>query len=455
MAERAGRAASIWDITMEPKKLLSNTETDAAAQPHGVESTTPHVASGGNPTGALPSNTAPYTCTAGTKVLRAAVDSLYLSYPGSITEETSIRLETLKEYAQSQAADKPNLAQLSHGDHIFQVKDRGRHPFAFILQDPWFRIEVSSLAAASAPLAHCKLASEPLTFEGPAAVERELRQIVNVLGNTEGEANVSRADLCVDFVTDCDISKLTESDWVSRARNFSQHSVARQFSGWSIGQGGNLSCRLYNKLLEIEKSGKTYLFDIWRDQGWDGIQTVWRLEFQFRRDALRELEVKTFSQFMAKLGGLWRYSTERWLRLTIPNEADTTQSRWPLHSMWEALVLADWGIEQEVSRRSPPRSAGPSDHYLFFNGLSPLTSFMAREGIIDVDTGIREFFLRAKDYHFEQGVRITGVDFEEYVRSKVAQKARSYSSMKNNEVAGVSDPGNAAVARAYRKRRDG
>ena len=442
---------------MELGKQKKNHYGAAAERCNGGLQGSHYTASGGHPTGAPPSNTAPSTCITGTKVLRTAVDSLYLSYPGNITEETSIRLETLKGYAQSQLADRPDLAQFSHGGHIFQVKDRGRHPFAYILHDPWFRIEVSGLAATSAPLAHCKLASEPLTFEGPVAVERELRGIVEALGNPEAEANVSRADLCVDFVTDTDVSQLAESDWVSRARNFSQHSVARQFSGWSIGQGGALSCRLYNKLLEIEKSGKTYLFDIWRDLGWDGFQPVWRLEFQFRRDALRELEIKTFSQYMAKLSGLWRYATERWLRLTVPNDTDTTQSRWPLHPMWKVLVQADWKVEmkQEVRRRSTPKVGGPSDHYLFFNGLSPLTSFMAREGITDVEKGIHEFFLQAKDYHFQQGIRITGVDFDEYIRAKVAQKARAYSSMKNSEVAGVPDPGNAAVARAYRRLRDG
>lgn len=190
-----------------------------------------------NNLGAQSSNTAPYTCKTNTKILRVGVDSLYLSYPGSITEETSIRFKKLKELAQSQAEGNSHLAQWDCRGRIFKVHDRGRHPFAYILHDPWFRIELSSITATSAPMAHCKLASQALTFEGPKSVESELKQIIETLGIPEDEARVSRADLCVDFVTDCDISNLAESDWVTRARTMSQHSVKRQFSGWSIGQG--------------------------------------------------------------------------------------------------------------------------------------------------------------------------------------------------------------------------
>ena len=367
--------------------------------------------------------------------------------------------------AQSQAEGNSHLAQWECRGRIFKVHDRGRHPFAYILHDPWFRIELSSLTASSAPLAHCKLASQALTFEGPKSVESELRQIIEALGIPEDEARVSRADLCVDFVTDCDIGNLSESDWVTRARTMSQHSVKRQFSGWSIGQGGDISCRLYNKTLEIQTSEKTYMYDIWSDLGWDGKQTVWRLEFQYRREALRGFDIKSFTQFMEQMGGLWRYSSENWLRLTIPSDSDTTQSRWPLHPMWETLSQADWGVESGVSRRSPPQRVGPSDRYLFLNGLSPLTSFMAREQLTDIKAGIDEFYSRARDFHLERAHNrdehpfreyISGYDdFDGYVHEKVAQKAREYSSMKNNEVAGIKDPGDEAVAEEYRKRSDG
>lgn len=207
------------------------------------------------------------------------------------------------------------------------------------------------------------------------------------------------------------------------------------------------------------------MYDIWMDQGWDVKQTVWRLEFQYRREALRGFNIKSFSQFMEQMGGLWNYSTEKWLRLTIPSESDSTQSRWPLHSMWETLSLADWGVESGVSRRSPPLSVAPSDHYLFLNGLSPLTSFMAREHITDINTGIENFYSSARDFHLRRAhdrdehpfrEYISAYDdIEGYIAQKVAQKSREYSSMKNSEVAGIDDPGDEAVAKEYRTRSDG
>lgn len=32
----------------------------------------------------------------------------------------------------------------------------------------------------------------------------------------------------------------------------------------------------------------------------------------------------------------------RRLRLTLPNEADETRSRWPIHPLWQALSSVDW-----------------------------------------------------------------------------------------------------------------
>lgn len=440
------------DTAVNPKPCHSSKATSETLE---REQYAPRPMPHGGYSGAPPSNTAPSTCNSSTKIFRSAIDSLYLSYPGNITEETSIRLKKLKELAQSRNPGDQSLAQWKHNDHIFNISGGGSGLFAYVMSDPSFRIEISSMDTKS-PLAYCRLASKDLTFDGPHAVEKELRGIVEALGPPEDEARVSRVDLCVDFVTDCEIGHLAESDWVSRACHFSQHSVYRHFSGWSIGQGGNLSCRLYNKTLEIEKkSHKTYMFNIWKKQGWDGKQDVWRLEFQFKRESLRGFDIKSFTQLMNSLSGLWQYATEKWLRLTLPSESDSTQSRWPLHPMWQVLSQADWGMPPDLGKRPPPEPSGPTDRHLFLNGVGSISSFMAREKITDVDQGIRDFYEKARYYHLDRAEKFGDFDFDGYILDKVAQKARRYSSMKNNEVAGIDDPGDAAVAREYRNRSDG
>jgi hypothetical protein len=418
----------------------------------------PHAVDGGSKerTGAPSSNTAPANCieSKDTKLLRVGVDSLYLSYHGTLSAEMAIRLETLKELARSKDPENVKLAQIQIGDHLFEVRDRGSFPYEFILVDSWYRIQIAGLRAEKAPLAHVKIASEPLTFEGPERVEEDLRAVVASLGLVEGPASVSRADLCVDFITDHDISSIREREWVTRARTFSRYTVSRQFSGWSIAAGSDLSARLYNKLLELEKSKKDYFLQIWSDLGWDGIQDVWRLESQYRRDVLRQLGVTDIHDLLRLLGGLWQYFAHEWLRLTCPDPSDTTQTRWPIHPMWGVLQGADWGVEQGCQREKPGTGRPPSERWLFVNSLSGITSFMALEGITDAGEGGKAYFAAARKYH-DALEYLTGLTFQEYVEQKVALKARRYGSIHNQPSDGQPHPMNAAVAREYRRRSDG
>src|SRR5665647_1817599 len=77
--------------------------------------------------GASPSNTAPHnsnnTLPDGFRLLRLAVDSLYLSYPGDITPAVLAVLTKLKERAQSDHPEHQASAQYPLGSHIFEVKD--------------------------------------------------------------------------------------------------------------------------------------------------------------------------------------------------------------------------------------------------------------------------------------------------------------------------------------------
>src|SRR2546421_5760310 len=50
-----------------------------------------------------------------------------------------------------------------------------------------------------------------------------------------------------------------------------------------------ISCSIYNKTLEIkQKSGKTWFYDLWRNNGWDEEVSVWRGEFRFKREFLHK-----------------------------------------------------------------------------------------------------------------------------------------------------------------------
>ena len=69
---------------------------------------------------------------------------------------------------------------------------------------------------------------------------------------------------------------------------------------------------------------------------------MWRLEFEFRREVLAQLQLDALPSVLEHLNGLWSYATTEWLKLCIPSEADKTRSRWPIHPLWMALASIDW-----------------------------------------------------------------------------------------------------------------
>jgi hypothetical protein len=410
------------------------------------------------------SNTVPPTCNTDTIILRTGIDSLYLTYRGELRESSNARLIKCKQLAQSEVPSKASLAQYEIDDHIFEVYGNGRNPYAFILADSNYRIEIAKLGAKLIPMAYCKISSETLTILGADRAVQELTALVSKLGSLDGPPSVSRADICTDFVTQADLSAISEKDFVTKARSFDRHTVRRQFSGFSFSARAPLSARLYNKSLEMQCNyQRPYLEKLWFDAGWNGSLNVWRMEFQFRRAALRQLSIVTYKDLALSLSGLWAHSTNDWLKHTVPSISDKTQTRWPCSNFWREMQQAPWesATEQKLTRVNLERGRVPSDNYLFINGISPLTSFCAREGIERADDGAIAFVAAARHFHNARSVD-TGVDFVNYFTQKIEDKRKAYNVALNSPLDGGIHPADKAVtnslraaAREYRKAKDG
>ncbi len=359
------------------------------------------------------------------RILRAAIDTLEISFKGAIGQPMQTRLAFLKELAQSDDPDKCSLAQIVLGKHLFEVNDTAPRAFSFVLKSPAFYIKVSN--GKTMPLTHIQIGSEYLTKTGVEAALKEAEFITRAIGVIEGGARVSRVDLCVDFVPTIPMDGWPDEAWITRAEDIQRFSRDRQFSGWVIGKG-NIHVRIYDKLREIyEKSGKAYLIYIWQAQDWEYDEGAYRIEFQIRRPMLVKLGMGNPTALLSNLSGLWQYLTGKWLRLTIPQADDTNRSRWPVHPLWEQLMGADWGMAPtQISRIY--KISPIQDQYLFTNGLGALTSFMAREGITDLDEGIAMFFHAADEFHESKGEGL-----EIYFKRKVRGKGREKSTINNIE----------------------
>ncbi len=186
--------------------------------------------------GAPPSNTAPsnYIQENNFKIVHQGTDSLYLSFQGSLSPEWAKKLTRLKILAQDSEPTISATAQVKIGEHIFEVSSRGRGKFMFVLRDNWFHIQVAGLDAHALPVAYVQISSELLTFRSPNEVVSSIRHIVNTITARVLSVSISRVDVCVDFMTDEDLSIITENDWVTRAKSFSRYSENGRFTGWSI-----------------------------------------------------------------------------------------------------------------------------------------------------------------------------------------------------------------------------
>ncbi len=133
----------------------------------------------------------------------------------------------------------------------------------------------------------------------------------------------------------------------------------KQLTGLIFGSySGRLACKIYDKTLEIKQKSpeKQWFYPLWEQYGWDGKADVWRVEFHFTREFLRDLHIDNAYEMLDRFSEMWTYAVGRigggedglpdgWLRLVVPNEDDYTRSRWPVDASWEVIQSAF--IEQE------------------------------------------------------------------------------------------------------------
>lgn len=429
MSDDACKRAALCSQHPQPEH-----EADAKAELDG-RSPASSVSSGSSPSSGAPlSNTAPAICTNpsdGTRILGARVDSLYVSIPGKLFEGVGVELADVKELAKSEDPRIRSTAQYVFGDHVFEVRDRGKGRFPFVLVDNHFHLQVAARRASALPLLYAQISSEVLTRCGVEAPVRDLDFLSLSLGETTDFPRLSRVDLCVDFTTPFRFDAYPQDGWVGRWQTLGSFLKHGRLSGYTFGRGGELSARLYDKTLEITQSHKDYLKAIWSEHGWNGTDQVWRLEFQFRRSVLKELGVGYTRDLKANLGGLWRYACENWLRMVELCGSDQTRSRWPTHPLWTVLTAADWADapSEPLSRVTTART--PSDDRLFVNGLAGLTSFMAREGIESLEEGAQAFLEAAERFHREREPD-SSAQIERYVDVKRREKIRRYNLLASN-----------------------
>jgi hypothetical protein len=141
----------------------------------------------GTSAGASPCNTAPPIYQQQDILpLKKSIDSLYLTYQGIIHRDIEHEFESLKLIASNRTPSDTSEAVFKVLEHCFEVKPAGTRKFAYVLEDNWFYIKVSSSKAIRLPLASVQISSELLTFHPLDEIIERVNGIVSSIGSIHG-----------------------------------------------------------------------------------------------------------------------------------------------------------------------------------------------------------------------------------------------------------------------------
>lgn len=408
--------------------------------------------------GAPPSNTAPANCSSNGEgpsglILCAGVDSLYLSYRGRLLGDVARKLDRKKEAAASEEPGLDLLAQMAVAGHTFEVMPYGRGKFQYVLRDPSFDIQLSNRIKSRLPVAYCQVSSACLLSLGVEAATERLGRVLGELLETDGApASVSRCDLYVDAVEPFDLDQLERGDWVCRARDINDYGTVSHRTGFVFGRGGDISARVYDKTVEIQRSGKDYMKTVWHEAGWQPGQQVIRTEFQLRGSVLKALGFGTLDRLIAEPGALWRYCTTDWLRLAVANPNDATRSRWETRPAWR--MLSQWGFTGETSaaRVNVPMSNVPDDEVIYSRHVSSVSSWMAKHNITDPELAAQDLFDRCANHH-DSLMFVREEGFIDHVKRKAMHKAKGWNKRFGSTIERDDEAFRHAERRTYQRRK--
>jgi hypothetical protein len=215
----------------------------------------------------------------------------------------------------------------------------------------------------------------------------------------------------------------------ARYLRFQAHTGRGKFSGITLGSGGPVRMRLYDKTLELEQQGTDDKRAIehlaWSNAvgGWEPSERVTRLEFQIRGEALDELDMRDPAKLEEKADSVWQYMTQRWARLILPGTA-SRRSRCDLDPKWAAAQAVRFFHAATPARRIRVRSC--ADFGQFFGTiLSHLNGDAVTWGMANEfrKCGPEKAFAQAMPEKDAAGlVRELAEQFGQWVSNALAQK---------------------------------
>ena len=364
------------------------------------------------------------------KVLCSGIDSLYLTIDLKWeNNEFFSKLTKAKEQAHIKGEEEP-IELKTWDDEIityFNILSHGSKGYEWIIKNNEYLIKIGNwLEPSSRPSVFIEIRSETLHKYGTnRAVEIILLLLIYVKA-TIITVRINRVDLYCDILLpeECWSESLKEF-LVSRANKRSWHNEGKIFSGFSIGKGA-IMARLYDKPLEIkQKSNKNWMYDIWGIEKVPAAFKVIRVEFQLRREKVKEYSINTFDDLIDLSPNLWAYCTKEWLKLQDKPGTHHTQRR--TFQWWKTVQSAYHG-SQDANPLVSMEAASQNNGQILRQLIGNVTSMVAINSKGNMPTkesiGLWSFWiLQAFPNAGKYGAMPK--DLENKIKNKMAKHSRS------------------------------
>jgi hypothetical protein len=353
---------------------------------------------------------------AGLRVLSSGIDSLYASAQGVVHEGLLEVFQNMRELCPGEALP----FEFRPGEGYFLLRPHGWRGYPFWLSSPAWEIMVG--AASPFPPLYVQLHAWFLHTVGP---EGAIAETAGLLHREFFAGAVQLVASRIDIYADVQGWSPTAADFDGfvcrgvRRRLYvepqpqQRHGVGRKLSGFTFGKG-HVVARLYDKTLELASRGEDWPTVLWGER--DADAPVWRIEFQFRREALQAVRIRTVEEAITLRQSLWEYGM-RWLSLRAPSD-HAKPSRWPEADVWAALRATRMGAAAEPLIRERRRGA---DQRRLVSGFLGYTSSLAAMAPAPGPSDVKGAVQRALPLG-ERYLRERGLDFAAIVAKKRAMR---------------------------------
>jgi hypothetical protein len=242
--------------------------------------------------------------------------------------------------------------------HIFYAGGKAPN-YRYHVRFPEYHCFISITQSASrSPNIYVSFTSEAIHWEySEVELIERVTQDIESLGGTVINHKISRCDLYADFRIPGGLSlDFLNSSRVGKAQHTSHFMKGDSLETFYVGEKSSpLELRIYNKSVEIKKKGTEERWMlVWFT---DNVEDVWRIEFQIRRQVLKQYGINTIDDLRNQKADMWKYASGEWFSLRYRDDENQTRCR--VHEFWEKVqsCAQSLGLEKGTRRNYEKKGA--------------------------------------------------------------------------------------------------